>query len=162
MPMRRRSGCSSRSLKPTIKYWLAPDLENRLKEGVIRGYFEAEVARVEESTVVLRQGGETLALPNDFVVALTGYHPDFDLLRSLGIEVTSGGEVGHDPETMETRVPGLYLAGVVAAGADIGRLFIENGRRHAAQVVSHLLAAGGREAAGRPALPAIARFQDGE
>ena len=151
-----------RSLKPTIKYWLAPDLENRLKEGVIRGYFEAEVARVEESSVVLRHRGGTLDLPNDFVVALTGYHPDFEFLRSLGIEVTSEGRVGHDPETMETRVPGLYLAGVVAAGADIGRLFIENGRRHAAQVVSHVIGSGGREAAGRPALPVIGRFQDGE
>jgi thioredoxin reductase (NADPH) len=150
------------SLKPTIKYWLGPDLENRLKEGAIRAYFVAEVVRVEETSVVLSQGGKTIDLPNDFVVALTGYHPDFDFLRSLGIDVTVDGQVGHDPETMETRVPGLYLAGVVAAGAEIGRLFIENGRRHAAQVVSHVAASLGRVAIASSVLPGIGRFQDGE
>ena len=150
------------SLKPTIKYWLLPDLENRLKEGSIQAHFGAEVVLVEEESVVLGQRGRTFSLPNDFVVALTGYHPDFDFLRALGIEVTDAGEVGYDPETMETRVSGLYLAGVVAGGAQIGRFFIENGRRHAAQIVAHALSSLGRPAANGPEIPRIGRFQDGE
>jgi thioredoxin reductase (NADPH) len=96
------------------------------------------------------------------VFALTGYRPDFDFLRSVGIGVTDDLHVVHDPVTMETSVPGLYVAGVVAAGVDIGTLFIENGRVHAVQIVRHILESDGRSPAGPLAAPALKRFPDGD
>lgn len=150
------------SLKKTIKYWLTPDVTNRIAEGSIRAFFGHSVSRIDERSVLLRGPEESVEIPNDFVVALTGYHPDFDFLRAAGVEVTGDGHPVLDPGTMETTVPGLYLAGVVAAGVDIGKLFIENGRRHAGQIARHAAAALGR--APRPAsdLPEIRPFQDGD
>jgi len=151
-----------KALKPTIKYWLLPDLTNRIQEGAIRARFETEVERIEERSVLLRKGSERSSLHNDFVVALTGYHPDFPLLEALGVALTPDGTVPHDGATMETPTPGLYVAGVVAAGVDIGKLFIENGRRHAAQIAAHVAESLGRAPAGLPGLPGIGLFQDGE
>ncbi|HEY3349232.1 MAG TPA: YpdA family putative bacillithiol disulfide reductase [Thermoanaerobaculia bacterium] len=145
---------------PSVKYWLKPDVENRVREGSIRALFDTTVARIDEGSVTLRGSGETAEIPNDFVYALTGYRPDFPFLRASGIGITEDLEVVHDPGTMETDVPGLYVAGVVAAGRHIGRLFIENGRAHAARIVGHVLAR--RGAPGRPEVPAIRRFQDGD
>ena len=136
----------------SVKYWLRPDIENRVKEGSIRAHFETTVKSIEEHRVVLETKGTTFEIPNDFVFALTGYRPDFPLLDACGIAVTDDFEVVHDPETMETNVPGLYVAGVLAAGARIGKLFIENGRLHAVAIVKHVLArrAGSRGAARVP------------
>jgi len=150
------------SLKPTIKYWLLPDLTNRIQEGAIQARFETEVERIEERSVLLRTGSERWSLPNDFVVALTGYHPDFPLLGALGVAMTPDGKVPHDEATMETPAPGLYVAGVVAAGVEIGKLFIENGRRHAAQIVTHAAASLGRPLPVTGAFPGIRTFQDGD
>jgi thioredoxin reductase (NADPH) len=144
----------------SVKYWLRPDVENRVREGSIRAYFDTTVASVEERHVTLRGSGGTAAVPNDFVYALTGYRPDFPFLRACGIAVTEGLEVVHDATTMETNVAGLYVAGVVAAGRHIGRLFIENGRAHAAQIVRHLVA--GRRDARAPVVPQLGRFRDGD
>lgn len=146
----------------SVKYWLRPDVENRVKEGSIRALFHTAVVRIEECAVVLRRAGATITLPNAFVYALTGYRPDFPFLRSVGIGITEESEVVHDPLTMETSVPGLYVAGVVAAGRHIGKLFIENGRAHAAQIVGHLLARRGGAAVAAPEVPPIRRFQDGD
>ncbi len=146
----------------SVKYWLKPDIENRVKEGSIRALFETTVSRIEESRVVLETAGKTIEIPNDFVFALTGYRPDFPLLEACGIAVTDGLEVIHDPETMETNVAGLYVAGVVAAGARIGKLFIENGRLHAVAIVKHLLARRGTPPSAPLAAPGIRRFQDGD
>jgi thioredoxin reductase (NADPH) len=146
----------------SVKYWLRPDVENRVREGSIRAFFDTTVLRIEEGAVLLRESGGTVSLPNDFVYALTGYRPDFPFLRSVGIEVTGDLEVVHDPGTMETSVPGLYVAGVVAAGRHIGRLFIENGRVHAARIVGHLLARRGAPPESRPGVPPIRAFQDGD
>lgn len=148
------------ALGASVKYWLKPDVENRIREGSIRAFFETTVARIDEGSVTLRGATGTEELPNDFVYALTGYRPDFSFLTASGVGITEDLEVVHDAGTMETGVPGLYVAGVVAAGRHIGRLFIENGRAHAAQIVGHVLAQ--RGAAGRPAVPAIRRFQDGD
>ncbi len=145
----------------SVKYWLKPDVENRVKEGSIRAFFETQVVAIAPRAITLRTGGTGREIPNDFVYALTGYRPDFPFLRACGICVTEDLEVVHDPATMETDVPGLYVAGVVAAGRHIGRLFIENGRAHAAMIVRHLLARRGAAAAA-PAVPPIRRFQDGE
>jgi thioredoxin reductase (NADPH) len=144
----------------SVKYWLKPDVENRVKEGSIRALFDTAVERVEEETVTLRAAGGSTSIPNDFVYALTGYRPDFPFLRACGIGITADLELVHDPATMETNVPGLYVAGVVAAGRHIGRLFIENGRAHAAQIVAHVLARRGD--ASPPGVPPIGRFQDGD
>jgi thioredoxin reductase (NADPH) len=123
-----------------VKYWLKPDIENRVREGSICATFDTRVFSIEEGAVVLETAGRKYEIPNDFVFALTGYRPDFPLLRTLGIAITDDLHVVHDPVTMETSVPGLYVAGVVAAGIEIGKLFIENGRMHAVAIVKHILA----------------------
>ena len=102
--------------------------------------WEHEVARIEPRRVLLRSRRDdgTTWLPNDFVLAMTGYHPDLRLLRELGapIDPDTGGPK-FDPESMETEVPGLYVAGVIAAGRDGNSIFIENGRKHGARIVRH-------------------------
>jgi len=149
------------SFGSSVKYWLRPDIENRVAEGSIAARFETTVTSIEEGSVTLRTPGGPLTLPNDFVLLLTGYHPDYDFLRRAGIRITDDLHVAHDPVTMETDVPGLFVAGVVAAGVDIGRLFIENGRLHAAQIVRHILESTGRKPEA-PAPPGLRRFQDGD
>jgi thioredoxin reductase (NADPH) len=146
----------------SVKYWLKPDIENRVKEGSIRAHFETRVAGIEEDRVTLETSGRAFTIPNDFVFALTGYRPDFPLLRGLGIALTDDLHVVHDPKTMETNVPGLYVAGVAAAGVDIGTLFIENGRLHAVAIVKHLLARRGSAPAAPLGAPELRRFQDGD
>ncbi|MEO6325634.1 MAG: YpdA family putative bacillithiol disulfide reductase [Thermoanaerobaculia bacterium] len=146
----------------SVKYWLKPDLENRVKEGSIKALFGTVVTAIESTSVSLKGPGGPFELRNDFVLALTGYHPDFDFLSSIGVEVTGDGHLVHDPDTMESGVPGLYLAGVVAAGVSIGKLFIENGRNHAVQIVQHILSRRGES----PRVPLhetpLRRFQDGD
>ena len=146
----------------SVKYWLKPDIENRVKEGSIRAHFDTRVVSIGDGGVILEKAGKQIVVPNDFVFALTGYRPDFPLLRSLGIAITDDLHVVHDPVTMETSVPGLYVAGVVAAGIEIGKLFIENGRLHAVAIVKHILAQRGAAPAAPLAAPAIQRFQDGD
>ena len=150
------------ALGATVKYWLRPDIENRIKEGCIRALFETTVEEIPPSAVRLRRKGEPLEIANDFVLALTGYHPDFAFLRKLGVDVTPEGQLVFDETTMETTVPGLYVAGVVAAGVHIGKLFIENGRNHAVQVVAHVLARLGRAPSSGVDPLALRRFQDGD
>jgi len=117
-------------LRPTVKYWLKPDFENRIKAGEIAVRFGAEVLRIDERAVTIRNAeGREEHLPADRVYALTGYHPDFDLFRRIGI--TLDDETGRphcDPETLETNVPGVHLAGSITAGRAISEIFIENGR----------------------------------
>lgn len=152
----------SEAFGASVKYWLKPDIENRVKEGSIRAFFRTTVYEIREEEVVLSRDGGTFAIPNDVVLALTGYRPDFAFLRSLGIGVTGDGHLVHDPETMETNVPGLYVAGVVAAGVDIGKLFIENGRVHAVQIARHAAASLGRTPRAPLGAPPIGPFQDGD
>jgi len=126
-----------------LKYWVAPDLANRVKANEIRALFETEVTEIRPASVHLRRSktGETLELPNDFVFALTGYHADTDFLRSMGVRVDPETQKpALDPETLESNVPGLYMAGVVIAGVDNNKVFIENGRFHGKQVVRALRA----------------------
>lgn len=146
----------------SVKYWLKPDIENRIQEGSIRAFFETTVQEILPDRVRLSRRGEPLEIPNEFVLALTGYRPNFPFLESLGIELTSDGHLRFDPVTMETTVPGLYVAGVIAGGVDIGRLFIENGRVHAVQIVRHVLEKRGRPAEAPLEAPALRRFQDGD
>jgi thioredoxin reductase (NADPH) len=129
-----------RELSRHIKYWIRPDLENRIKAGSIRAMFGSAVTEITNDGISVRNSdGETLRVENDFVFALTGYHPDFDFLRSAGVRtdpITCRPECS--TETRETNVPGLYLAGVIIAGMDTNEIFIENGRFHGKQIVDDI------------------------
>jgi thioredoxin reductase (NADPH) len=124
-----------------VKYWIRPDLENRIKEGAIRAFPEAEVKEIAPDWICVRtKNGETLRVENDFVFALTGYRPDFDFLRSVGVEIDPQTQRPRcDPETLESNVPGIYLAGVIIAGMDTNEIFIENGRFHGRQIIADML-----------------------
>jgi thioredoxin reductase (NADPH) len=124
-----------------VKPWVVPDIQNRLKNGEISVYWEHRVAEIHHTSVVIRKegSGETVEIPNDWVLAMTGWRPNQELLAALG--VTIDGETGiptHDPETMETDVPGIYVAGVLAAGYNANKIFIENGKLHGPKIVQSL------------------------
>ena len=116
--------------KPTVKYWLRPDFDNRVAAGEIAVRMESTVRSISPSVVeITGADGSSTTLPADRVYLLTGFHPDFALLRSLGVTLDpESGRATTNPETLETNVPGLYLAGSVAAGRLISEVFIENGR----------------------------------
>ncbi len=124
-----------------VKYWVKPDIENRIAEGAIQVYYNSLLTAITPSTVTLERAGESITLTNDFVLALTGYRPDFDFLRKLGI--TTQNEVDLLPTfhaaTMETNIANLYLAGVVCGGLNTHTWFIENSRIHASMIVKHIL-----------------------
>jgi len=117
-------------LKPSVKYWLAPDLGNRLRAGEIRGRFAANVVRIEAGSVVIAAAdGAEERLPADRVYALTGFTPDFALFRGIGIELDPDTDRPKlDPDTLETNVPGIHMAGSIVSGRAISEVFIENGR----------------------------------
>ena len=135
-------------LGASIKYWVKPDIENRIKEGSIAARFETRVVEIRPREVVVERDRVRETLPAEGVFLLTGYLADLDFLRSAGIEVASNNVPRHDPETFETNVPGLYLAGAVVAGANRGEVFIENGRFHGRVVVEHIARRLGREPVG--------------
>jgi thioredoxin reductase (NADPH) len=123
-----------------VKYWIKPDLDNRIREGSIRALFNATVAEIRPGAVVVRTPDGVREIGNDWVLALTGYRPDYALLESLGLAI--GDDPSRtpvfDPVTFESSRPGVYLAGTVCGGLDTGRWFIENGRFHARQIVAHV------------------------
>lgn len=125
-----------------VKYWVRPDIENRIKEGEIKAYFNAEVIRIEEGHVIVKTREGVIELENDFVIAMTGYQPDFGMLQKLGVQLADekSNLPVYDPETMETNLTGLYLAGVVCGGMDTHKWFIENSRVHAEQIFKHIAA----------------------
>lgn len=124
----------------SVKYWVLPDIENRLREGKIKAYFNTIVEEIKDESVVIREGGsEPRELANDFVLAVTGYHPDTTFMQKLGIKIESHHTPVHNPETLETNVPGLYVAGVITAGDDGGKVFIENSRNHGLKIIGNIL-----------------------
>jgi thioredoxin reductase (NADPH) len=126
-------------LHDNIKYWVRPDIENRIKNGEIAAHFRSTLWEVGPDCVVLQTPSGELRLKNDFVFALTGYHPDFTFMRSLGIELgPKECRPVCDPETLETNVPGIYVAGVIVAGSRTNEIFIENGRFHGRQIAKSL------------------------
>ena len=129
-----------RDLASGIKYWVKPDIENRIKEGVISTHFESRTVAITPETVQIENAqGVLLTLENNFVFALTGYHPDANLLRQAGVEVDPKTlRPKCNPETLESNVPGIYLAGVIIAGSQTNELFIENGRFHGGQIIQDL------------------------
>ena len=129
-------------IDPGVKPWVLPDIKNRVEKNEIPVFWKHRVVRIEPSSVVLRgeEGGE-VELANDWVLALTGWHSDPRLLRALGVGVDEvSGIPTYDPRTMETDAPGVYVAGVVAAGHDANKIFIENGREHGRLIVESLRA----------------------
>ncbi len=127
-------------ITPNVKYWIKPDIENRIKDGEIKAYFSTEVVEITPDAVVVDTpaGRETLA--NDFVFAMTGYHPDFGFLERLGVRFEGADRLPVcDPETLESNEPGIYLAGVIVAGARTSEIFIENGRFHGRQIAASLV-----------------------
>ena len=126
-------------LGSTIKYWVRPDIENRIKAGQIRAFFNTEVRRIEQDCVWVSNRAGEQAIPADQVFALTGYHPDFSFLRSLGITLDPAtNKPSMNPQTHESNVPGIFLAGVVIGGNHTSEIFIENGRFHGKQIVGAL------------------------
>jgi thioredoxin reductase (NADPH) len=131
------------ALGSTIKYWVRPDIENRIKAGQIRALFETQVKRFEAGRVWVSSNGAEKSLPADQVFALIGYHPDFEFLRSLGITLDpSTNKPAMDVQTHESNIPGIFLAGVVVGGNHTSEIFIENGRFHGKQIIAALC--GGR------------------
>jgi thioredoxin reductase (NADPH) len=128
------------ALSEKIKYWIRPDLENRIKEGSITALFNAEVHEIRETSLLVRSVDGVHELPNDWVLAMTGYQPDFSFLERLGMTFAADGARTpiFDPATFETTRAGVYIAGTVCGGMNTGRWFIENGRFHARQIVAHV------------------------
>lgn len=118
-------------ISDSVKYWIKPDIENRIKNGEVNAYFNSTVREILPSEIVLNTPEGEVRLKNDFVLALTGYHPDFDFLTAIGIRLTEPDRRPEvEPESLESNVPGVYLAGVLIAGMRTGEIFIENGRFH--------------------------------
>jgi len=123
-----------------VKYWVRPDILNRIKEGSIKAYFNSHLKAIREFDVDIETPEGLLSIPNDFVMAMTGYRPNFEFLKRLGITLTEDKFIPHyNPETMETNMQGLYLAGVVCGGMDTHLWFIENSRIHADMIVSDIV-----------------------
>lgn len=120
----------SSSLKPTLKYWIKPDLENRIREGHIRAFFETQVTEIQEGCVVAQRHGETLEIPTDFTFTLIGYRPKLDFLSRCNLPLGKEGQLELQ-DTFETCVPGLYVCGSAGFGTKTNQVFIENGREHA-------------------------------
>jgi bacillithiol disulfide reductase len=128
-------------IKPTVKYWVKPDIENRIEEGSIAALFDATVTAFEDRAIVLRQRGEELRLEVAAAYVLIGYAPDAGLLRSCGVEVSEDELIPRfDEATGETHVPGLYIAGAVRSGVHTNHIFIDNSRDHGAAIVRHIAA----------------------
>lgn len=127
-------------ISPRVKYWVKPDIENRIAEGTINIYYGSTLKNIETDTVTITTPNGEVTLDNDFVLALTGYRPNFDFLQKLGIHIPQEAPSipEHNPQTMETNVPNMYLAGVVCGGLNTHLWFIENSRVHADMIVNHI------------------------
>ena len=128
----------------TVKYWIKPDIENRISRNEIRAYFNAHLLDIREASVRIDQNGNSIEIPTEHVFALTGYHPSTKLFAQLGVTYDNDTlRPTIDPETYETNIPGVYVAGSIVAGRQNGEIFIENGRFHG-QVVAGAIAARSR------------------
>ena len=123
-----------------VKYWAKPDIENRIAEGSITAYFESNITEIKDNEVEIQTPEGKITIENDFVLALTGYQPDLSFLENMGIQL-SDDEMKtptYHPETMETNVPGLFLAGVICGGMHTHKWFIENSRIHANMIIDYI------------------------
>ena len=124
-----------------VKYWIRPNIENRIKEGSIKAYFNSHVLSITEKEIEIKTPEGNITLPNDFVLAMTGYQPDFNFLKKIGIHITNDTvpELVYNPATHETDISGLYVAGVICGGMCTNKFFIENAKDHAEKIINHLL-----------------------
>lgn len=124
-----------------VKYWVRPDIINRIKEGSIKAYFNANLTAIREHDVDIQTPDGKITIPNDFVMAMTGYRPNFDFLKKIGINLSTDAKCipRYNHDTMETNLEGIYLAGVVCGGMDTHLWFIENSRVHAEMIVSNIV-----------------------
>ena len=127
-------------ISKNVKYWVRPDIENRIKEGRIKAFFGAELLEVKPNSVIFKTNeNEIREIENDFVLAMTGYLPDFKFLENIGIDLKGDClNPSYNPRTMETNITGIYLAGVVCGGKDTHLWFIENSRIHAKQIIANI------------------------
>ena len=127
-------------IRDSVKYWIKPDIENRINEGSIKAYFNSYIKEIRHNEVVVVSQDKEIILENDFVLAMTGYLPDFKLLQSLGIELGDDEfrSPVYDSSNMETNVKGIYLAGVICGGLKTNKWFIENSRDHAIAIVNDI------------------------
>ncbi|MCL4117288.1 UNVERIFIED_CONTAM: hypothetical protein GTU68_043394 [Idotea baltica] len=124
-----------------VKYWVRPDIINRIEEGSITAFYNATVDKITETDVIINAPKGKITLENDFVLALTGYTPNFDFLLNMGIKLSDDEKrlPNYNPDTMETNVQGIYLAGVVCGGMETHKWFIENSRIHAKQIIKNII-----------------------
>ena len=127
-------------INPRVKYWVRPDIDNRIKEGSITAYFESNITKIEEHSIDIQTPKEHLTIPNDFVLAMTGYQPDFAFLKHIGVEIGKDEFKTpiYDQTTMQTNVAGVYLAGVICGGLKTNAWFIENSREHADMIIQDI------------------------
>ena len=123
-----------------VKYWVKPDIENRIKEGSIKAFFNSTLKAVHEQNVDIQTPEGLITIPNDYVLAMTGYQPNFDFLRKMGISLSNDEKLcpTYNSETMESNMKNVYLAGVVCGGMDTHIWFIENSREHAVRIVKNI------------------------
>lgn len=123
-----------------VKYWVKPDIENRIDEGSIEAFFNAEIKEIKRDEVVISTAEGSFSVENDFVLLLTGYRPNFEFLTKMGIHLSQDGKriPLYDPQTMETNVRGIYLAGVICGGTETHKWFIENSRVHAKMIMKKI------------------------
>ena len=124
-----------------VKYWVRPDMENRIKEGSVKVYFNSTLKAIREKEVDIQTPDGVVTIENDYVIALTGYKPNFDFLRRVGVELSNDEllQPTYNPDTMETNLPNVYLAGVVCGGMNTHVWFIENSREHADKIVKAIV-----------------------
>ncbi|WP_210122839.1 MULTISPECIES: bacillithiol disulfide reductase YpdA [unclassified Staphylococcus] len=125
-----------------VKPWILPNFESLVKNEKINMAFNAEVTKITEDSVIYEQDGEVIEIPNDYIFAMIGYHPDYNFLESIGIEINEnefGTAPVHNKETYETNVENCYIAGVIAAGNDANTIFIENGKYHGCIITQNIL-----------------------
>ena len=124
-----------------VKYWVRPDIVNRIEEGSVKAFFNASLKEIKEKEVILNTPDGEIKLQNDFVLLLTGYRPNFAFLKSIGIELSEDDllKPQYDPESMESNIPGIYLAGVICGGMETHKWFIENSRIHAEIIIKDIL-----------------------
>ena len=127
-------------IRKTVKYWVKPDIENRIKEGSIKAYFESEITAIRENEIDIKTSKGEKTIENDFVLAMTGYEPDYTFLREMGIEKNREAPFApvYNPKSMETNVEGIYLAGVICGGMQTNKWFIENSRVHADMIMDDI------------------------
>ncbi|MEO5892992.1 MAG: YpdA family putative bacillithiol disulfide reductase [Ferruginibacter sp.] len=123
-----------------VKYWVKPDIENRIQEGSIKAYFNSTIAAIREKEIDINTPGGIVTISNDWVIAMTGYQPDLSFLQKTGIQLSDDvvRKPFYDDATHETNVPGIYLAGVICGGMNTHSLFIENSREHAIKIIGHI------------------------